>query len=188
MDSVERTIEKIKQGSLEEYKYIVQKYQKSIFKYCYHMLGAMEEAEDAVQEVFIKAYQRLYHYKAGTSFSSWLYKIAYNHCIDHLRRKRYFQLVPLCDSVVDGCDVSYSFEEDELSLPLQRAISMLPPEDRTVLMLRILEEKSYEEIADVLGKRSSTVRKRYERARKKIKQSISKMEGDVIDGKFAVNQ
>lgn len=108
--------------------------------------------------------------------------------LDHLRRKRYFQLVPLCDSVVDGCDVSYSFEEDELSLPLQRAISMLPPEDRTVLMLRILEEKSYEEIADVLGKCSSTVRKRYERARKKIKQSISKMEGDVIDGKFAVNQ
>lgn len=53
MDSVEKAIEEVKQGSLNEYKHIVQKYQGAIFKFCYHMLGTVEEAEDAVQEIFI---------------------------------------------------------------------------------------------------------------------------------------
>lgn len=63
MDSVEKAIMEVKQGSLEEYRHIVQKNQNSIFKYCYHMLGTVEEAEDTVQEVFIKAYRKLDHYK-----------------------------------------------------------------------------------------------------------------------------
>ena len=188
MDSIEKAIEEIKRGSLEEYKHIVQKFQKSIFTYCYHMLGAVEEAEDAVQEVFIKAYRKLDFYKAGTSFSSWLYKIAYNHCVDYLRKRKYFCFVPLCDSIIADCDTTaYSVEKDELSLSLQKAITMLSPEDRSVLMLRVLEEKSYEEIASILGKPLSTVRKKYERARKRVKLNIDKMKGVIINGKFAVN-
>jgi len=189
LDVVEMAIEKVKQGLLQEYRHIVQQYQVPVFRYCYHMLGAVEEAEDAVQEVFIKAYRKLDRYKEGTSFSSWLYKIAYNHCVDHLRKRRYCQFVPLCDSIIGDSDtMSCSLENDELSQPLQQAISKLSPDDRTILMLRVLEEKSYEEIAGILGKRSSTVRKRYERLRKKLQQSINETKGVVIDGKFAVNQ
>lgn len=188
MDSIEKAIGEIKQGSLEEYRHVVQKYQKSIFKYCYHMLGDVEEAEDAVQEVFIKAYRKLDSYKEGTSFSSWLYKIAYNHCVDYLRKRKYFRFVPLSDSTVSDFDTTaYSVEKDELSQTLQKALSMLSAEDRTVLMLRILEEKSYEEIAHILGKRQAAVRKKYERARKKVKQNIDEMKGVVINEKFAVN-
>ena len=188
MDSIEKAIEEIKRGSLEEYRYIVQKYQKPIFKYCFHMLGSVEEAEDAVQEVFIKAYQKLDYYKVGTSFSSWLYKIAYNHCVDYLRKKKHFSFVPLLDGIISDYDTTaFPFEKDELSLLLQKAISMLSPEDKTVLMMRVLEEKSYEEIASILGKRLSTVRKKYERARKKVKQNINKMKGVIVNGEFAVN-
>jgi len=188
LDSIEKIIEEVKRGSIEEYRHIVQKYQKPIFKYCFHMLGTVEEAEDAVQEVFIKAYRKLDSYRAGTSFFSWLYKIAYHHCIDYLRRKKYFSFVPLCDNSINNYDTTvYSFEKNELNLVLQKAISMLSPEDRTVLLLRVLEEKSYEEIAGILGKRPPAVRKKYERARKKVKQNIDKMKGVMINGEFAVN-
>jgi len=188
LDSVEKTIEEIKQGSLEEYRHIVQKYQHSVFKYCWHMLGSVEEAEDAVQEVFIKAYRKLDSYKADTSFSSWLYKIAYNHCVDCLRKRKNFQFVPLLDNTIPGYDTTaYSVEKDELTLLLLKAISMLPPEDKTVLMLRVLEEKSYDEIAEILGKRSCTVRKKYERAKKRVKQNIYQMKGVVINEEYAVN-
>lgn len=64
---------------------------------------------------------------------------------------------------------------------------MLPPEDKTVLMLRVLEEKSYDEIAEILGKRSCTVRKKYERAKKKVKQNIDAMKGVIVNEKYAVN-
>jgi len=188
LDSVEKAIEEIKRGSAEEYRHIVQKYQKSVFKYCYHMLGTVEEAEDAVQEVFIKAFRKIDCYKEGTSFSSWLYKIAYNHCVDYLRKRKFLRFVPFCENTADDCDNPvYSVETDELGQMLQRALSMLPHEDRTVLMLRVLEEKSYEEIADILGKRAATVRKKYERARKKVKQNIDKMKGVIVNEKFAVN-
>jgi len=152
------------------------------------MLGSVEEAEDAVQEVFIKAYRKLDSYKADTSFSSWLYKIAYNHCVDCLRKRKNFQFVPLLDNTIPGYDTTaYSVEKDELSLLLLKAISMLPPEDKTVLMLRVLEEKSYDEIAEILGKRSCTVRKKYERAKKRVKQNIYQMKGVVINEEYAVN-
>jgi RNA polymerase sigma-70 factor (ECF subfamily) len=188
LDSVEKAIELIKQGSLEEYRHIVQGYQQPLFKYCWHMLGSVEEAEDAVQEVFIKAYRKLGSYRADTSFSSWLYRIAYNHCIDCLRKRKYFQFVPLLDNTASDYDTTaYTVEKDELSLLLQKAISMLPPEDKTVLMLRVLEEKSYDEIAEILGKRSCTVRKKYERAKKKVKQNIDAMKGVIVNEKYAVN-
>lgn len=152
------------------------------------MIGSVEEAEDAVQEVFIKAYRKLDRYKADTSFSSWLYKIAYNHCIDHLRKRKYLLFVPLCENTITDYDTTaYSVEKYELSLILQKAISMLSPEDRTVLMLRVLEDKNYDEIANIIGKRPSAVRKQYERARKRVKQNIDEVKGVIINGKFAVN-
>lgn len=168
LDSVEKVVKEVKQGSVEEYRHIVQKFQNQIFRYCCHMLGSVEEAEDAAQEVFIKAYRKINGYKPGTSFSSWLYRIAYNHCVDLLRKRKFISYIPLCESAVnDSCNPIYSVENYEMAQILRKALSALSPEDRTVLMLRILEEKSYEEIADILGKRPAAIRKKYERAKKR---------------------
>lgn len=84
----EELIRTIQGGKLELYAAIVQRYQQRLYVYCYHLLMQREEAEDAVQDVFIKAYEKLSQYAYRQSFSAWLYKIAYHHCLNMLKRRR----------------------------------------------------------------------------------------------------
>ncbi|MNI27746.1 ECF RNA polymerase sigma factor SigW [compost metagenome] len=78
----------IKAGHTDQFEVIVKQYQQQILIYCYHMLGNIQEAEDAKQDVFIKAYEQLHKYRESISFSGWLYKIAYHHCVNKLRRRK----------------------------------------------------------------------------------------------------
>ncbi|WP_216827474.1 RNA polymerase sigma factor [Alkalihalobacterium elongatum] len=72
------------------YEEIIQRYQKQIFSYCYRFLRNKQDAEDATQDVFFKSYQNLHTYEYGSSFSAWLYKIAYHHCINKKRKSQMF--------------------------------------------------------------------------------------------------
>lgn len=84
---IEYRVKQVQAGHTEDYAYIVQMYQHSIFVYCWRLLGSETEAEDAVQDILVHAFEKIGMYTPKVSFSSWLYKMAYRHCLNLIRRK-----------------------------------------------------------------------------------------------------
>ncbi|WNS46989.1 RNA polymerase sigma factor [Paenibacillus sp. MMS20-IR301] len=161
---MEHLVVRVQNGEVEPYGQIVEAFQKPMYRYCSRLLGNAAEAEDAVQEILVKAYQNIGQYRPLASFSSWLYKIAYHHCLQVIRqRQRQGRLLTLLrpqkfaespEQVMDRC----LFDE-----PLAVALSRLKAEERNLLVLRIFEEQSFAEMAAILGKNTDAVKKRYRR-------------------------
>lgn len=164
LDEIEHIIVRVQAGEVESYALIVEAYQKPIYRYCCRLLGSRMEAEDAVQDILVKAYQHIDSYRPLVSFSSWLYKIAYHHCLNlirkrqrHLRMLSLFQPDPPAESPEQWMD-RYIFNEH-----LTRALQKLNTEERNLLVLRIFEEQSFPEIAEILEKNTDAVKKKYRR-------------------------
>lgn len=148
---------------------IIEEYGQKIYKYCYHMLRNKQEAEDAAQDIFIKIYSNTSHMNEIKSVSSWLYKVAYNHCLNIIRRRKLLFFVPHNEDLKIKT-MNYSADnESEFSEQLTSILSQLSAQDRSVLIFRVIEEKSYDEIAAILNKKTDAIRKQYERVRKKVK-------------------
>lgn len=170
-------------GNQKAYGELIRRYQGMIFNLVYRMIGDYVEAEDIVQETFIKAFNALDSFKEKYAFSTWLYKIATNHCIDVLR-KRKLNTFSLDTPIQTGegelrreySDDSFSPEKtmiyrEHTALILQ-AIESLPPKYQTVINLRHREDKSYEQIAQMLKIPIGTVKARIFRAREMLKKKL----------------
>lgn len=137
------------------------------------MLGSIQEAEDVTQEVFIKVYSNISSYKENTQFNSWIYRIAYNECISTLRKRKRSKLVQFFNDIVNIEDISINgYQDDSFGSPLYDALSKLTPIDRTLLILRIVDDKSYEEIAEIMQKKPPALRKQFERALVKLRRIL----------------
>jgi len=160
---VEAIVELVKSGETDRFRRLVHHFQRKLHVYCHHMLGDRAEAEDAVQEIFLKCYRGLHAYSPIVSFSAWLYRIAYRHCLNVIRkrnaRRRLFEWLKRLPVSIPKT------EESEL---LHRLLEPLTAEERHLLLLRAVEERSYREIADIMNKPPELLRKKYERLRKKI--------------------
>lgn len=179
---IEQLLEEIKRGSIERYEQIIDHFQQPIFTYCYHMLDHRQEAEDAVQEVLLKAYEHLDQYTYSLSFSAWLYKIAFHHCANLLKRRRLARMLPfLYKSEEEGRSYVDDFiDQNYLSEPLQIVWSKLSGEERSILIFRVLEGREYEEISGLMNKQPAALRKQYERTLKKCKRYLDRT-GGMID-------
>jgi RNA polymerase sigma-70 factor (ECF subfamily) len=165
----------------ENFHCIIEKYQKPIFKYCYHMLRNREEAEDIVQEVFLNAYSKRDKYKVIDSISSFLYRIAYNQCLNTLKRKKIIQFISLeksCDIPSDQCVLDII--DEDFSKEITYVLSKLSINEKNVFILRVIEEMDYKQISLILDKKEDAIRKLYQRAKNKIKKNICISE----DGEF----
>jgi RNA polymerase sigma-70 factor (ECF subfamily) len=158
----------------------VRKYQGKILKYCISMLTNTAEAEDAAQEIFIKAYQSLNQFRGASSFSTWLYRIAYNHCRDILRkisRHHTESWEALAEREGDKLERLLSVPHDSI-MALEdceliiRVLSHLPSDYRTVLVLREIEGLSYQEIAETLNCSLDAVKARLRRARQNFEEKL----------------
>lgn len=178
-------IERAVKGDQKAYAEILREYRGPIYSLIYRMVRNREEAEDLVQEAFVKAFSSLSSFNANYAFSTWLYKIAINNCIDYLRRKKlktYSMDKPIRSQ--DGelsrefPDVSMSPDRallaKERSTLIEHAIDDLPEKYRIVIILRHSEERSYEEIADLLSIPLGTVKARIFRAREMLKKKLKK--------------
>lgn len=178
--STEELVQIVRSGNQESYAVIIQRYQQALYVYCYHLLMQREEAEDAVQDVLIKAYEKLGMYAYKQSFSAWLYKMAYNHCMNLLhKRKRaklmYRLLGPLREGRADeGYDLTRKKEIRELS---EQVLLRLTPDERVLILLRVIEGRSYEDIQEQLPFSASALRKKAERAKRKLKKAWIELEG-----------
>ena len=161
-------------GDQQAFAHIVQSYQRPVYNLCYRMLGNQQEAEDATQETFIRAYTHLDRFNPDRKFLNWVLTIASNHCVDRLRKRRmtttsleddpYVEKVPMPESI----DPHLSAERSETSDQVQQWIDQLSPDYRTPVVLLYWYGYSYEEIAQTMGISVSAVKSRLHRARKQI--------------------
>lgn len=158
-------------GDQLAFTYLVERYTRLVYNHAYRMLNDAQDAEDAVQEIFLKAYMRLDSFDPSRRFVSWLLTISSNHCIDRLRRKRQTWLT--LDDVAFWLPSSrtgperYALEQEQRAT-VQQALQQLPEHYRLVMILRYWHELSYTEIADITELTESTVKTRLHRGRKML--------------------
>ncbi len=160
-------------GNKRAFSQLVEAYQRPVYSITYRMLGNPEEAEDAAQEAFLRAYSNLKKYDSKRKFSTWLFSIANHHCIDRLRKRR-MKWVSIDDNPVLGNLVGDSPQPEKSILgqeerdSVQRVIEQLEPGYRMPLVLRYWEECSYEEIAESMDISIPAVKSRLFRARQQV--------------------
>lgn len=175
------------EGSEDAYHELVRRYERPVFSLVVRMVRDRPTAEDLTQEAFVKAFSNLESYDPGRKLSSWLFKIAHNATIDHLRRRR-VDTVPLEASPDEGdegtgldrvlADPSHRGPEvaagrTELAAALEEAVAELRPEYREIVLLRFAEGLSYQEIAEVAELPLGTVKTHIHRARKELAQALA---------------
>jgi len=170
-------------GKESAYKLLLSRHRDAIYRMIVKIVHNQEEAWDLVQETFMKAFGSLSSYRFEYRFTTWLYKIAANSCIDFLRKKRLDSLsldqpVETKDGevTIELADWTYNPEADlaskQKSLSINAAIDSLPQKYREVIIFRHKQDKSYEEIAEILGIPVGTVKARIFRARELLKKKL----------------
>ncbi len=174
-----------RRGETEAFAEIVLRYKDRIYNLAYRMFGSREEAEDIAQETFLHIFRALESFRVEERFSPWIYRIATNLCLDRLRKMKH--TVASLDAPVgpDGdipqqvADWSHapekSYELTEMRADTQEAINGLPPKYKVVVVLRHLQDLSYDEIARVLGIPQGTVKTRLFRAREILRRKLGKL-------------
>ncbi len=185
--SDQEVVEWALRGHERAYRELVRRYERPVFSLVYRMVRHRERAEDLTQETFVKALNALESYRPDYKFSSWIFKIANNAAIDHLRRKELETLsidgAPDADSAdtarestLQLRDVGESpldeLEARELGSAIERAIGQLRPEYRSCIILRHVEGYPYEEIAELLELPLGTVKTYIHRARNELNQVL----------------
>ncbi len=167
------------QGDQPAFAQLVCRYQRQVYNLAYRLLGNAEDAEDAAQESFLRAYAALPSFQLGRKFSSWLLAIASNLCVDILRRRRYAWMSLEDVSFRLAADVeepSSGVLRAEESAQLQRLLQRLPDKYRVVVVLRYWYDLSYEEIAAAAGLSLNTVKTRLHRARNMLARAMQEEE------------
>lgn len=174
-EHVESVVERVKAGDQQAYATIIRTYEKQIYMYCYYILKNREEAEDAVQDIFIKVYQAIGKYRQQVSFSAWLYKVAYYHCLDQIRKKsRWHRLISIQKEQQQHLDDYYPSDDER---EVDELLMNLNSEERNLVLLKAVEQYSFEEIGEIMDCKPATLRKKYERLRKKLIQQKMKKGG-----------
>jgi len=163
-------VTRILAGDQECYSVLVERYQGGLYRYALGMVRDSDLASDLVQDSFVKAYTSLRSCQDPARFGAWLYRILVNRCKDHLKSRRR-HTVPLEEETAaapesDGA----SLEADRTSLrgTMERALATLPEAQREAFLLKHLEERSYEEMAEMLGASVSALKMRVMRAREAL--------------------
>lgn len=176
----------IKKGHPEIYDEIVVRYQKKLFSYIYRLVGNKEEAEDILQNVFVKAYRNIKSFDVERKFSSWIYRIAHNEAINFLKRRNKRKFISWEDIVTSKDKIETKSEErspielwirEESRLEVQKALAELPEKYQKVLQLRYFSDKSYAQIGKIIKSPVNTVGTLINRAKKKLMATASLIKG-----------
>lgn len=162
-------IQDVKQGSKEAFEHLVRRHDRFLLKVVVRVTRDLLSAEDIVQDTFIKAYRRLHLFEGRASFRSWLYQIAINTTRNRFRKHARETIgTEGLDIAVDGEVETHVMALDVKSL-LQREIALLPERQRTALSLRVFEDLSFKEIADIMDCPYDTAKANYRHALLKLK-------------------
>ena len=176
-----RLVEETLAGNQLSFQLLVERYQERLFALARHYTKNPVEIEDVVQESFLKAFRRLDTFHHQSSFYTWIYRIATNTILDFLKRRGRSPIQSVEDPEVlarpeptDGFAPTVNIEREEIAEVTHKVLAELPDIFRTVLVMREFEERSYQEIADVLGISIGTVESRLFRARARFRERLTK--------------
>ncbi len=167
-----------KEGREQGFNRLVQRHQDRVYNLCYRMLGDAGDAEEAAQEAFMKVHRGLKDFRAEAKFSTWLYRIAVNVSLNIRQSSRRRSLREAPDYDLESAADPAGGPEADLEARrqeawVQRGIRSLPAEFRVPLVLRDIEGRDYEEIAEITGANLGTVRSRLHRAREKMRDFLA---------------
>jgi RNA polymerase sigma-70 factor, ECF subfamily len=185
---VSELITRCQAGEREAFDHLVARYQRYVFNLVYQHLGDQGDMDDVAQEVFIRIYKFIRKYRGDASLESWIYKIVLNYCRTHIRRRASWTrlLIPfggsrpeeersyeVLDSLPDNTyDPAKTTEQRRLADDILAAVRALPDIYRNIMVMREVNELSYEEIAEILGISIGTVKSRISRARDLVKMKV----------------
>jgi RNA polymerase sigma-70 factor (ECF subfamily) len=184
-----------RQGDPAAFEQLVQKYERRIFRLAKNITNSDEDAEDVLQETFLKAYSHLDGFQGNSKFYTWLVRIAVNEALMKLRKRRSDKTVPLDEGIDTGEETmvreiavweenpEQKYSQEEIRAILHEAIASLRPAFRTVFILRDIEELSTEETANLLELSIPAVKSRLLRARLQLRERLTrffKRKGDDI--------
>lgn len=184
MDTLENRLAQLaRSGDRSAFGQLVDLYKDKIFHLAYRMTGSRQEAEDIVQETFMRVYANLDKYDSRWKFSTWIFRIGNNLCIDRLRKRRPTWSLDAENPDADGVDgyamlpTNDASPEDRMVLSemqknIRDAIAQLPDKYRSVVVLRYLQDLSLNEIADILELPVSTVKTRLHRGRESLRRKL----------------
>jgi len=183
-------IERCLKGDQQAWEDIVRQHWRKVFNVAYKFVGKHDEAEDLTQDIFLKIFKALRTFDRRANFQTWLISISRNLCIDHYRSVRKER--ETIDRDVDAADLQpaapdnsplAALEHQDLRALLQRALDRLPPALRTAVVLRDLQELSYQEIADRLRLPEGTVKSRINRGRLELARQLRRLQQDQQPGR-----
>jgi len=171
-----KMIKKVAEGDEVAFEQMVKKYEHSVLNTVYRYIGSHDEAEDIAQEVFIKVWRHAKSFKGKSKFSTWLYRIVVNQCLNY-RSKHKERLASLDEIMEQGktpesLKVEIEFERQRKSKIMRKAINELPKRQRIAFILSRFEGKSYKEIAQLMGVSLSSVESLIFRARGTLKKKL----------------
>ena len=157
-DADAELVERYLAGDMTAFDELMIRYERQIYRVCYRFVENREDAMDLAQEVFIKAFEHLGAFRRESSLKTWLYRIAMNHCINHVKKHspEFIEVNEYTGSV--RASVQSQLEEREQREQFRRLVKQLPPKQKAILELRINEQLSYEEIAKISGRSVSTIK------------------------------
>lgn len=180
-------VAKAKQGDLAAFEALIIKHEKIVFNVALRMMNHSEDAKDISQEVFLKAYRSIGNFDERSAFSTWLYRITHNTCIDEMRKRKGKQNYSLEEGLEsedgimqrqiadEGDTPEESLLRDERKGEILQALETLSEEHKAAIILRDVKGLPYEEIAEILDLSLGTVKSRISRARNHLKTEILKI-------------
>src|SRR6476659_5090790 len=145
-------------GDMSAFDELMIRYERQIYRVCYRFVDNREDAMDLAQEVFIKAFEHLATFRRESSLKTWLYRIAMNHCINHVKKhaQEFVEVTELTGSI--NPSIQAHLEDEEQRAHFRSLVKHLPPKQKAILEMRINEQLSYEEIARMSGRSVSTIK------------------------------
>ena len=184
-EAVEALIQRCLRGDQLAWEAIVRQYWRKVFNVAYKFVGKHDEAEDLTQDIFLKIFKSLDTFDRRANFQTWLISISRNLCIDHYRSVRKER--ETIDRGVDANELTpvshdpgpvAALEQRDRVVLLRQAMSALPDTLRTAVLMRDIQEMSYQEIADALRLPEGTVKSRINRGRTELARQVRKLRGD----------
>ena len=182
LPAIDMLIERCLEGDQSAWDQVVRQHWRKVFNVAYKFVGSREQAEDLTQDIFLKIFRSLDTFDRRANFQTWLISVSRNLCIDHYRSVRKERMTIDRDVTADDLSPVSStasplaaLEQRDLAALLRQALQALPPSLRTAVLLRDIQELSYQEIADRLRLPEGTVKSRINRGRKELARQIHRL-------------
>jgi RNA polymerase sigma-70 factor (ECF subfamily) len=174
-----QAIAQCKDGDVAGLKILYELHAKKIFYLALRILSSPQEAEDVVQDIFIKVFKNIKNYRGEAAFGTWLYRVTSNHCLDILRKRKKHTWVEIDETLENSNRINFKNDpehaEKMLSPTIVRALDQLSPRQRICLVMREMENLSYEEISICLGISLGSVKSNIYRAKEYLRNYFKKM-------------